>query len=98
MLVIAQVSGQPVQDFLNSPLGKMCQKGSGVVAAVVIIYGLFRLVTQAAAGKAGAALRALLICAVVGGALIDLTVTAKLLSGGLNVAKGLIDQASAIAT
>lgn len=96
MLVLAQAAGQPVQDFLNSPLGKMCQKGAGVVAAVVIIYGLFRLVTQAAAGKTGAALRAVLVCAVVGGALIDLTVTAKLLSGGLNVAKGLIDQGSDI--
>lgn len=89
--------GQAVNDFLNSPLGDVAKKGAGVVAAIVIIYGIFKLVTSAAAGRAGAAVRALLICLVVGGLLLDLTLTGNMLSAGLNVGKGIVDQATKVA-
>lgn len=99
LLVLAQTTADgsgAVNEFLNSPLGGMIKKLAGVIAAVVIIYGLFKIVTSAAQGRAGAAFRAFLVMLVVGGALLQLDLTGKMLDSGLKVAEGGISQISDI--
>lgn len=97
LLIFAQTDGATaVDDFLNSPLGGIAKKFAGVLAAIVIIYGLFKIVTAAAQGRAGAAFRSFLVMLLVGGALLDLGLTGKMLSSGLKVAKGGIDQVTDI--